>query len=340
MIKRFATAAAAAALTFSTMGAAHADAVSDFYKGKTVTIYVGLAAGGVYSTIATIMARYMPAHIPGNPTVIVEHQPGAGGLVSSNNVYNVLPKDGTILHTPNGGLTKRIVLGEPAARIDPKKWNWLGGWGEAVNDCTVWKKSPATTLEEAKQKVDIIGAIDTGSNTYTNPMLMNNILGTKFKIVPGYGGGSQIRLAMEKGEVDGFCGQFEGWKSVKPEWLREGRLSHLVQLASKRSPDMPNTPLLSEFARNDEERQIFEFVQSGVEDRAMVMAPGVPADRVAAMEKAYMETLADPKFVEEASRSQFEITPVSGAEIRAYVDRITAMKPDTIQKIKKAEGIE
>jgi tripartite-type tricarboxylate transporter receptor subunit TctC len=340
MIKHIGTAVAAGLLAFSTMSVAKADTVSDFYKGKSVTIYVGLAPGGVYSTFATLLSRHMGDHIPGNPTVIVEHQPGAGGLIASNNVYNVLPKDGTILHTPNGGLTKRIVLGEPAARIDPKKWSWLGGWGEAVNDCTVWKTSPAITLEQAKQKVDIIGAVDTGSNTYTNPTLINNILGTKFKVVPGYGGGSQIRLAMEKGEVDGFCGQFEGWKSVKPEWLRAGKLSHLVQLASKRSPDMPNTPLLSEFARNDEERQIFEFVQSGVEDRAMVMAPGVPADRVAAMEKAYMETLSDPKMIEDAEKSKFEITPVPSSEIRAYVDRITSIPPATIAKLKKAEGIE
>jgi tripartite-type tricarboxylate transporter receptor subunit TctC len=317
-----------------------AESVEDFYKGKTVIIYVGLAAGGLYSTFAQILARHMPQHIPGNPSVVVQHQPGAGGLIAANSVYNTLPKDGTVVLTPNGGMTRRVVLGEPAARFDPRKWNWLGGWSEAINDCTVWSNSPATTLEQAKTTELIIGAVDTGSATYTNPAVINYFLGTKFKIVPGYGGGSQVRLAMERGEVHGFCGQFEGWKSVKPEWLKAGRLAHLVQLASKRSPDMPNTPLLSEFARNDEEKRIFEFVQSGLEDRSMVMAPGVPQDRVVAMRKAYMDTLRDKEFLAEANGQQFEITPIEADEIRAFVEKVYTLKPDAIAKIRKAQGLD
>jgi tripartite-type tricarboxylate transporter receptor subunit TctC len=317
-----------------------ADAVADFYKGKTVTIYVGLAAGGLYSTFAQIVSRHMGDHIPGNPAVIVQHQPGAGGLIAANNVFNTLPKDGTVTYTPSGGLTRRIVLGEPAARFDPRKLNWLGAWGEAVNDCTVWSNSPATTLEQAKTTELIIGAVDTGSATYVNPMMMNYFLGTKFKVVPGYGGGAQVRLAMERGEVHGFCGQFEGWKSVKPEWLHAGRLAHLVQLASKRSPDMPNTPLLSEFARNDEEKLIFEFIQSGLEDRSMVMAPGVPADRLAAMRKAYMDTLRDPAFLAEANGSQFEVTPVEWQELTTFVEHVFELKPASIAQIRKAQGMD
>ena len=317
-----------------------ADAVADFYKGKTVTIYVGLAAGGLYSTFAQILSRHMTRHIPGNPQVIVQHQPGAGGLIASNNVYNTLAKDGTVLHTPNGGMTRRVVLGEPSARFDPRKWNWLGGWSEPINDCTVWSNAPATTLEQAKTKEVIIGAVDTGSATYTNPTVMNYFLGTKFKVVPGYGGGSQVRLAMERGEVHGFCGQFEGWKSVKPEWLREGRLAHLVQLASKRSSDMPNTPLLSEFARDDEEKRIFEFIQSSLEDRSMVMAPEVPKDRVDAMRKAYMDTLRDKEFLAEANGQQFEINPIETADIVAYVEKAYTLKADSIAKIRKAQGLD
>jgi tripartite-type tricarboxylate transporter receptor subunit TctC len=317
---------------------AHAQSVADFYKGKTVSIYVGVAAGGVYSTFAQILANHMGRHIPGNPTVIVQHQVGAGGLIAINNVYNALPKDGTIVLTPNSGLAKRYILGEGNTMYDPAKFHWIGGWGEAVNDCTVWKTAPATSIEEAREKEVIIGAIDTGSNTYTNPLLMNNILGTKFKIVPGYGGGSQIRLAMERNEVHGFCGQYEGWTSAKPEWLKEGRLVHLVQLSSKRSPEMPNVRLLSEFARNDEERTILTFVQSGVEDRAMVVAPGVPMDRVQALETAYMATLTDPKFVEEANKQKFDIRPVPGKEIQDFVGSMMKMPPETVDKLKKATG--
>ena len=316
-----------------------ADAVADFYKGKTVTIYIGLAAGGLYSTFGQILSRHMTRHIPGNPQVIVQHQPGAGGLIAANNVYNTLAKDGTILFTPNGGMTRRVVLGEPSARFDPRKWNWLGGWSEPINDCTVWSNSPATTLEQAKTTELIIGAVDTGSATYTNPSIVNFFLGTKLKIVPGYGGGSQVRLAMERGEVHGFCGQFEGWKSAKPEWLADGKLAHLVQLASKRSADMPNTPLLSELARNDEEREIFRFIQSGLEDRASVMAPGVPAARAATMQKAYIDTLNDPQFLEDATKLKFEIFPTTGQEVRASIEQMMQLKPETVAKVRKAMGM-
>ena len=340
MIQRFAAALAAIVSLALAPAAQAADPIADFYKGKTVSIYVGLAAGGVYSTFAQTLAKHMTRHIPGNPTIVVQHQPGASGLIAANNVYNVLPKDGTVMLTLSGSLTKRIVLGEPEAKFDPLKWNWIGGWGEAVNDCTVWKSSPATTLEEAKTKEVVIGTLDTGSNTHTNPLLINNILGTKMKLVSGYNGGSQVRLAIERGEVHGFCGQFEGWKSVKPEWLAAGRLAHLVQLASKRSPDMPNTPLLSEFARNEEEKAIFEFVQSSLEDRSMVMAPDVPKDRVAAMRKAYMETLRDKEFLAEANGQQFEISPIEADDIVRYVEKAYTIKPDAIAKIRKAQGLD
>ena len=317
-----------------------ADGPEAFYKGKTVTIYVGLAAGGLYSTFAQLFARHLGEHIPGQPNVIVQHQPGAGGMIAANNVYNTLPKDGTVLMSLSGGMTKRVVLGETSARFDPRKWNWLGAWSEVVNDCSVWSTAPATTLEQAKTIEDIIGANDTGNATYTTPMSLNAFLGTKFKVVPGYGGGSQVRLAMERGEVHGFCGQFDGWKSTKPEWLREGKLAHLVQLASKRSKDMPNTPLLSEFARDDEERRIFEFIQSGLDDRAWVTAPGVPADRVAALRTAFMDTLADPKFLEEANAQQFEITPITADELTAFVEKLYLLSPEALAKIRKVQGIE
>jgi tripartite-type tricarboxylate transporter receptor subunit TctC len=335
---RISTAIALIAALFVISPAKAQNAVADFYKGKTVTIFVGVAAGGVYSQFAQLLATHLGKHIPGNPNVIVQHQVGAGGLIAINHVYNVAPKDGTVVLTPNSGLAKRFILGEGNTLYEPAKFHWLGGWGEAVNDCTVFKTAPATTLEEARTKEIVIGAIDTGSNTYTNPLLMNNLLGTKFKIVPGYGGGSQIRLAMERGEVHGLCGQFEGWKTAKPEWLAEGKLAHLVQLSTKRSADMPNTPLLSEFARNDEEKQILTFVQSGIEDRAFVAPPGVPADRLAALAKAYEDTIKDPKFVEETSRSKFDVTYVTGKEIQDFVESMMKMKPESVEKLKKATG--
>jgi tripartite-type tricarboxylate transporter receptor subunit TctC len=331
--------AAATALTLAWPNAGRADAVSDFYKGKTVSIYVGVAAGGLYSTFAQLLSRHIGKHMPGNPTFVVEHQPGAGGIVAANNVYNVLPKDGTIVFTPLSQTAKRVVLGDPAPRYDPKKWNWLGAWGEAAVSCTVMANAPATTIEGAKQKEVVIGALDTGSLTYTYPIALNALLGTKFKVVPGYPGANNVRLAMEKGEVHGLCAQYDGWKSTRPEWVAQKKITTIIQFASKRTADLPDAPTLSEFAKTDEERQIMKFIDWGVEDRAIVMAPGVPADRVAAMEKAYMDTLADPAFLKDAEGLQFEIQPITGKTIREFVDDIMALKPETVEKIKKAMGI-
>lgn len=340
MVSRFRLLGAAlcAVLALAGSGPATADAVEDFYKGKTVQVYVGVAAGGLYSTFAQILVRHMGKHMPGNPKFIVEHQPGAGGIVAANNVYNALPKDGTVVFTPLSQTAKRVVLGDPAPKYDPQKWHWLGGWGESMVTCSVWR-TVATTLEDAKQKEIVIGAFDTGSLTYTYPLAANNLLGTKFKIVLGYGGGNEVRIAMERNEAQGLCAQYDGWKSTRPQWLTENKLAHLVQFASKRSPDVPNTPTLSELARNDEERQIMKFIESGIEDRAMVAAPGVPMDRVAALEKAYMATLRDPAFMAEAAKVKLNIEPISGKDIRAFVDQIVALKPEIVAKIKKAMGM-
>jgi tripartite-type tricarboxylate transporter receptor subunit TctC len=331
----------ASAIAVATSGAAHAQSVADFYKGKTVTIMVGLPPGGIYSNMALTLANHLGRHIPGNPTVIHQNMPGASGTTVINYVYNVAPKDGTVVLTPNVGLTKRKVLGEPNTMYDPAKYIWLGGWSQSANDCAVFNAAtPVRTIQEVFTKEVIIGTNDTGSTTYTNPLALNNVLGTKFKLVPGYVGGAPVRLAMERGEVHGFCGQYESWTMGAPEWVRDGKLTHLVQFTSKRQREMPDTPTAAELGRTDEERQILSLLEAGPEDRAAAVAPGVPADRVAALEKAYMATLADPKFLEDAQRQNFPINPINAAEIRTYTEKLMNMKPEIVAKLKKVTGRE
>jgi tripartite-type tricarboxylate transporter receptor subunit TctC len=289
--------------------------------------------------MAQTISNHLGRHIPGEPKVIVQHMTGAGGTIVINHVYNVAPKDGTVLLTPNASLTKRKVIGEPNTMYDPTQFHWLGGWGEPANDCSVMKAtSPVLTIQQVRDKEVVIGANDVSSTTYTNPFALNMVTGTKFKLVPGYGGGAQVRLAMERGEVHGFCGQYESWTTGKPEWLRDGKLVHLVQFTSKRSREMPDVPTAAEIARTGEEREILVLLQAGPEDRAMVAPPGVPAERVAALEKAYAATLADPKFLEEANRQQFPIQPIPAKEVRAYVEQLVKMKPETAAKLKKVTG--
>jgi tripartite-type tricarboxylate transporter receptor subunit TctC len=320
--------------------AVKADSAADFYKGRTVTIYVGVSPGGIYSTFALMLSKYLGNHMAGNPKFVIQHMRGAGGTKAVNYVYNVAPHDGSVLITPNAGITKRVVLGIGKPRYDPSKLQWMGGWGEAVNTLTLRKDiTPVMTLNEAKQKVAVLGAIGKSSNTFMLPNMMNNVIGTKFKIISGYRGGSPIRKAIATGELHGWAGQWMGWKMRLPDWVRDGKIVHLVQMASKRAPDLPNVPLLTEFAKNDEERAMFTFIQTAIADRAFAAPPGVPADRVAALTKAYWATLHDPAFLAETSKRQYRVDPVSAKDVTAFVNKVMNTPPAMIARLKTAMGL-
>lgn len=338
IVTTFALAAATAALVWPA-SAPRADSAADFYKGRTLTVYVGVSPGGIYSTFALMLSKHMKKHMAGNPDVVIQHMRGAGGTKAVNYVYNVAPKDGTAVIAPNAGVAKRVVLGIGKPKYDPVKFHWLGGWGEAVNTITVRADSPAKTLDEAKTKQVILGAIGKSSNTYMMPSLMNNLVGTKFKIITGYRGGSPIRAAIEKGELSGWSGQWLGWKLRKADWIRDKKIVNLVQIASKRAPDLPNVPLLIDFAKNDEERAMFKFVQTGLADRAFVAPPGVPADRLAALGKAYHATIRDPAFLEDAKKRKYEINPVSGGAITKFVNDVMNTPPARVARLRKAMGL-
>jgi tripartite-type tricarboxylate transporter receptor subunit TctC len=332
--------ALAAAFTMAAP-AARAETPAEFYKGKTINMYVGVSPGGIYSTFALLLSKHMDRHIPGHPDIVVQHMPGASGARSVEYVYQVAPKDGTAIITPNAGVALRVLLGINKPTYDPAKYTWLGGWGEAINTITLLRdKTTVRTIEDAKKTEVLLGSLGKASNTYLIPELMKNLLGVKFKMITGYRGGSRIRMAIEKGEVNGWAGQWTGWKLTKPNWIKEGRLVHLVQLASKPSPDLPKVPLLSSFARNDEERQMFGVLQAGIADRAIAVPPGVPADRVKALRKAYEDTLHDPVFLKEAAARKFEVDPVSGDEIQKFVTNLMGMPRPVVERMKKAMGLE
>ena len=320
--------------------APRAESVAEFYKGRNLTIYVGVSPGGIYSTFALMLSKHIGQYIPGKPNVVVQHMRGAGGTKAVNYVYNVAPQDGSVVMTPNAGIAKRVVLGIGHPKYDPSKLQWMGGWGEAVNTLTLRKDiTPVKTLKEAMQKEAVLGAIGKSSNTYMIPALINNVLGTKFKIISGYRGGSPIRKAIATGELHGWNGQWMGWKLRLPDWVRDGKVINLVQMASKRAPDLPNVPLLSDFARNDEERAMFKFVQTGIADRAIVAAPGVPADRVAAITKAYQATLRDPKFLAAAKKLHYVIDPISAKAATKFVHDVMNTPPALVAKLRAAMGL-
>ena len=338
---RHLTTTAAAMVLLAWPAICRADDVAQFYTGKTVTIIVSVEVGGLYSTFATILARHMSGHVPGRPNVIVQHMPGAGGSIAVNWGYNVAPKDGTAIISPNTGLPLRVPLGLDKPTYDAGKFTWIGGWNEGINTVTLRRDiAPVSTLAGARQSEVILGAIGKSSNTYTVPALMNNMLGTRFKMITGYRGGSPIRLAMEKGEVQGWAGQYDGWKLIDHPWVRDGNLVHLVQLASKPSPELPAVPLLSSFARDAEELAILRAIESGIADRAMIVPPGVPEPRVKALAKAFEDVLRNPQFVKDAHAARFDIDPIPGPAIQAYVASVSTLPAVTIARIKKAMELE
>ncbi len=336
--KMFATAISAAAV-LGISSAAHANSAADFYKGKTLTIYVGVSPGGIYGTMAQLLSKHMAKHMVGKPTIIVKHLRGAGGTKAMNYVYNVAPQDGSVAIAPNAGIDKRKLLKLTKAKYDPSKLQWLGGWGEATNTMTLRKDAGVHSIAQAKKKVAIVGAIGRSNNTYMLPSLLNNVLGTKFKIITGYRGGSPIRKAIETGELNGWAGGWLGWTLRKADWIRDGKIVTLVQMGSKKHPDLPNVPLLSDLAENAEQREIFKFIQSGVSDRAFAVAPRVPKDRSAALGKAYWATLHDKDFRKQAKGRSFHITPIPGPEIQKFVNNMMKMSPAKVEKVRKMLGL-
>lgn len=338
MKKTFLSATAMAAILLAA-GPVAADSASDFYKGKKLTIYLGVSPGGIYGTFAHMLSKHIVKQLPHNPTTVISVLRGAGGTKALNYIYNVAPQDGTVAITPNGGVAKRVLLKIGNPKYDPLKLQWLGGWGEATNTVTIREDAGVSSLQEAMQKEVILGAIGRSSNTYMMPALIKNTLGAKFKIITGYRGGSPIRKAIETGELHGWSGQYLGWKLRKPDWIRDGKLVHLVQMASKKDPDLPNVPLLSELAKDDEMRAMFEFVQTGLGDKAFVVAPGVPKDRAAVLSKAYMATLRDADFVAEMTKRSYTIDPVEQPVIEAWVKKIMGTPPARIAKLRELMGL-
>ncbi|MDB5650083.1 MAG: tripartite tricarboxylate transporter family receptor, partial [Hyphomicrobiales bacterium] len=206
---------------------------ADFYEGKTITIVVGFTTGGTYDQMARFYARHLPRFLPGKPTVIVQSMPGAGSMVATSHLYNTANRDGTTLGIIGGGTVWEAILGNPQARYDPRQFNWIGGKSRDNITCLVWHTSPIKTIQDALSREVVVGGTGPGSRTLSFPRALNNLVGTKFKIVSGYPGGNEITLALEKGEVEGYCGWALGsLKQRASAWYDEKKVRFLVQFAA------------------------------------------------------------------------------------------------------------
>ncbi|MCZ6745550.1 MAG: tripartite tricarboxylate transporter substrate-binding protein [Alphaproteobacteria bacterium] len=315
-----------------------ADAVADFYKGKTITLYIGYSAGGGYDTYARTIGRVIGKHIPGNPKVIAKNRPGAGSLKLTNELYNSLPKDGTAIGTFGRGMVMEPLFGNKKAKFDPAKFTWLGSANNEVSVCIAWHESPIQTLDDFLTKPMIVGGTGPGSDTDVFPKVLNNIIGTKLRLVTGYPGGNDINLATERGEVEGRCGY--SWSSLKsrfPQWLTGKKVQILLQMSTAKHPDLPDVPFVMDLAKTERDRKILELVFARQAwGRPFAAPPNLPADRAKALQAAFMATMKDPDFLEDAKKQKLEIAPISGEKIGQLIAQLYASPKDIVEAAKEA----
>jgi tripartite-type tricarboxylate transporter receptor subunit TctC len=314
-----------------------ASAAAEFYQGKQITIVVGFTSAGTYDATARLFARHLGKHLPGKPNVIVRNMPGAGSLVATNSLYASAPKDGTTLGVIGGGVVLEPLLGNPQAAYDSRRFNWIGGRTRDQFLCLVWHTVPVHTLHDATRRETVVGATGPGSRTLTYPKLLNELLGTKFKIVSGYPGGNEITLALERGEVEGYCGWALGSiKTRAPDWIRDGKIRPLAQFTLAKAADLPNVPLATELANSERERRAIEFFAAdSVLAWPLVAPPDLPAERLAELRQAFGAMMQDPQLLGEASSQGLDIDPVSGAEIAELVQRLYGTPPDVLELVRK-----
>ena len=317
--------------------AASAASAADFYQGKQVTIVVGFSATGTYDATARLFARHLGKHLAGKPTVIVRNMPGAGSLVATNSLYGSLPKDGTMLGVVGGGTVLEPLLNNPQATYDARRFNWIGGRTPDNFLCLVWHTVPVNALQDVMRRETVVGATGPGSRTLTYPKALNELTGTKFKIVSGYPGGNEITLALERGEVEGYCGWALGSiKTRAPDWIRDGKIRPLAQFTLAKSGVLPNVPLATDLASTDNGRRAIEFFAAdSVLAWPLVAPPDVPAERVADLREAFNAMMQDPQLLAEAATQGLDIDPVSGAEIAALVDRLYGTPADVLDLVRK-----
>lgn len=305
-------------------GPAAADSVADFYKGRTVTIWVGYTPGGGYDVYARTFARHWSKHLPSNPEFIVKNRPGAGSLLLTNELYNILPKDGTAIGVIGRGMPQEKLLGNDQAEFESNKFTWIGSANNEVSVCVSWAKTGIKSFQDLMTRGMIVGGTGEGADTDTFPKVMNNVLGTKLKLVTGYPGGTDVLFAMERGELEGRCGY--SWSSAVTthgDWLRDKKMNVLMQMSTEKHPDLPDVPFIMDFAENDEERQVLEFIFARQAwGRPFLAPPGVPADRAKALQDSFIAVTKDPAFIADAKKQKLEINPLSGPKIAQMIARM------------------
>ncbi len=318
---------------------ASAETPAEFYKGRDVTLIVPAGPSGGYAIYSQFLARHLSKHIPGNPTIVVKYMPGGGGNIGANYLYNVAPKDGSVIAGVFSTLTMTQALRPAGTKFDATKFSWLGSIAPMINSVGVVKTAPATTMDGLRKTEVVVGATGKSNDLYIYPKLMNEILNTKFKIVLGYADSGSVLLAIEKGEAQGLSMGLEIWYAMRPEWVNDHKIVMVAQTGMKRHKLIPDVPTLYELAKSPEDKAIMQFAAvPAVLGRAYTAPPGTPGDRLAALRKAFDETMVDPEFVKDVTSRHLSVEPTSGAEIAAFIEKDGATRPEVVERARKLLG--
>jgi tripartite-type tricarboxylate transporter receptor subunit TctC len=320
---------------------AAAQDAAPFFKGKTIRIVISTGVAGGYAEYARVIAQHMGNHIAGKPDFIVQSMPGAGGLTATNYLYTQAPQDGTTMGIVHSSIPLAPLWGSKGARYETLKFNWLGSLDQVDGMCIAWHTSPIKTWDDVLSKEFTVGSSGAGSQMDTYPAILNRLFNTKIKVIQGYKDGTDVYLAMERGELDGRCGgQLTVIKATRPDWLTGRKFQVPITVAEKRSPEFPDTPAVMEFVRDEfTRRQLELLLATQKSDRPVLLPPGVPDERVKELRQAFDNTMADPAFRAEIDKRNLHVDPIGGEELTAAFAAAFSSPPDVIAAARETMGI-
>jgi len=310
--------------TLLSAAAARADDVADFYRGRTLTLIAGFNVGGGADAYARLIARHLGRYVPGNPNVVVKNMQGAGSVLAANHVFNVSPRDGSEIGLFAGNIVVDPVIGGVAGKYDARRFSWIGAPASETSICLASLASAFRTIDDTFAAEMVTGTA--GTSTYDFPVVLNNVLGTRLKLVKGYAGSAALRLAMERREIDGFCGV--GLSSMRAAGLAEGRANILLQMALKPNPQLPGVPFVMDYAKREEDRAIMRLVFGWTDlERPLAAPPATPAERLAALRAGFDAAMRDRALIAEADAAGLAIAPMQGAAIASFVADVYQTPP-------------
>jgi tripartite-type tricarboxylate transporter receptor subunit TctC len=307
-------------------GAARAD---DFYKGRTINLYVGSGPGGGYDQFGRLVARHLGQFVPGQPVVVPHDMPGAGSLAAMNFVYNNAPRDGTVLEIGTPSIALVELTRNPGVRFESARLNWIGRVASLANVTFTWKTSKVRTIDDATRTESLIASIADASPLALYPRVMNNTIGTRFKVITGYADSNDTLLAVERGEVEGSTVSWATLSATRRKWIDERSINILVQYQMFRSPQLPDVPAEVELARTDEERQILSLFAKGAEvGYSIASTPDTPPERIAMLRDGFSAMVKDRDFLDDIAAIGGELDPMPGAQLQQLIREALGVSPE------------